>query len=151
MLSCSVRASVWSWLAKRSGGDYDAISMMGLDPPSRRLGSSSKQIVRDSPRANVLVVTMYEDDESVFAALRAGARGYLLKGANQNETLRAIHAVANGEAIFGPSVAAPVMSYFAAPALREARVFPELTEREHEILQLIARGATNETIADTLD
>src|SRR5207245_386219 len=98
---------------------------------------ATRQIVRDHPRINVLVVTMYEDDESVFNALRAGARGYLLKGASQAETLRAMRAVANGEAIFGPSVAARVMSHFAAPPGHEPRLFPELTDREHEILQLI--------------
>ena len=93
---------------------------------------------------------MYEDDESVFAALRAGARGYLLKGANQAETLRAIRAVGNGEAIFGPGVAARVMSYFATPRSSAPRLFPELTEREREILELIAQGRANEAIAEQL-
>jgi DNA-binding NarL/FixJ family response regulator len=80
----------------------------------------------------VLVVTMYEDDESVFAALRAGARGYVLKGANQQETLRAIRAVGIGEAIFGPGIATRVMRYFARPQAASASIFPELTERELE-------------------
>jgi DNA-binding NarL/FixJ family response regulator len=98
----------------------------------------------------VLVVTMYEDDESVFAALRAGARGYVLKGANQAETLRAIRAVGNGEAIFGPGVAERVMRYFAAGLPAANSVFPELTERETEILRFISQGRTNEEIAEQL-
>jgi DNA-binding NarL/FixJ family response regulator len=121
------------------------INMPGLDGIA-----ATRRIVHDSPNANILVVTMHEDDESVFAALRAGARGYLLKGANQAETLRAIRAVGNGEAIFGPGVAARVMSYFARPASAVPRLFPELTEREREILQLIAQGRVNEAIADQL-
>jgi DNA-binding NarL/FixJ family response regulator len=98
----------------------------------------------------VLVVTTYEDDESVFAALRAGARGYLLKGAGQQETLRAIRAVGNGEAIFGPGVAARVMGSFAGARPAPAPLFPDLTDRELELLGLIARGQTNQEIAEAL-
>jgi DNA-binding NarL/FixJ family response regulator len=100
----------------------------------------------------VLVLTMFEDDDSVFAALQAGARGYLLKGADKAEILRAIRAVYNGEAIFGPAIAQRLMGYFASLRRTAAAqpAFPELTEREREILALIARGRTNQEIAGDL-
>jgi DNA-binding NarL/FixJ family response regulator len=125
--------------------------LMDLNMPGALNGvEATRHIVRDSPRANVLVVTMYDDDESVFAALRAGARGYVLKGAPQIETLRAIRGVGNGEAIFGPGIAERVMRFFAAPRPVADQVFPELTERELEVLRLIAQGRTNQEIADAL-
>jgi DNA-binding NarL/FixJ family response regulator len=127
------------------------VVLMDLNMPPPDGIEATRRIVADSPRANVLVVTMYEDDESVFAALRAGARGYVLKGASQAETLRAIRAVGNGEAIFGPGIASRVMRYFSTPQPAvAASVFPELTERETELLRLIAHGRTNEEIAEQL-
>jgi Response regulator containing a CheY-like receiver domain and an HTH DNA-binding domain len=92
---------------------------------------------------------MYEDDDSVFAAMRAGARGYLLKGAEQDDVLRAISAVAAGEAIFGPAIAERLMAYFAAGSVA-AHPFPELTERERDVVELIARGKSNAAIAAEL-
>ena len=127
------------------------VVLMDLNMPGTNGIEATRIIVRNAPHMAVLVVTMYEDDESVFSALRAGARGYSLKGANQQEMLRAIRAVANGEAIFGPSVAQRVMNYFAAPPPpRTERVFPELSGRELEVLKLIAHGRTNQEIADDL-
>ena len=114
---------------------------------------ATRQIVQASPHIGVLVVTMFEDD-SVFAAMRAGARGYLLKGADKEELLLAIRAVSGGEAIFGPAIARRLMRYFAAPGAAlpaaPAQLFPELTDREREILARIAAGRNNQEIADQL-
>jgi len=116
---------------------------------------ATRRIVQTSPHIAVLVVTMYEDDASVFAAMQAGARGYLLKGADRAEMLLAIRAVGCGEAVFGPEIARRLMQYFGAhrpdngPAAPSA-AFPELTEREREILALIAAGRSNQEIADAL-
>src|SRR5690606_40200775 len=99
----------------------------------------------------ILVVTLFADDESVFTALKAGARGYVLKDADEEEIIRAIQAVGRGEARFSPVIATRLMEYFAAttPANR-TEAFPELTEREQEVLRLIARGYSNAQIADEL-
>lgn len=111
---------------------------------------ATRRIIHSSPRIGIIVVTMFEDDDSVFSAMRAGARGYILKEANEEEVLRAVRAVARGEAIFGPSIARRLMHFFSKPNLSSDPIFPELTEREREILDLIARGETNTEIAQRL-
>lgn len=101
--------------------------------------------------SRILVVTLFDDDESVFTALKAGARGYILKDADEAEMVRAIEAVAQGEAIFSPAIAARLMDYFAATRYaRDRDSLPELTDREREILTLIARGRSNTQIAEEL-
>ena len=112
---------------------------------------ATRRVLHTSPHISILVISMFEDDDSVFAALQAGARGYLLKGALKVEILRAIRAVASGEAIFGPIIARRLMSYFSAPRpAASTQAFPELTEREQEILALIAQHKTNPEIAARL-
>lgn len=112
---------------------------------------ATRSIVRASPHVRVLIVTMFEDDGTVFRAMRAGARGYVLKGANYQEMLRAIRAVGSGEAIFSPKVAVRLMDFFAGVQPESPpEVFPELSEREREILDLIASGYRNPEIADRL-
>ncbi|MFN2556451.1 MAG: response regulator [Nitriliruptorales bacterium] len=127
------------------------VVVMDLHMPGLHGIEATRRIVQRSPHVGVLVLTMFEDDASLFAAIRAGARGYLLKGADKAEILRAIRAVGAGEAIFGPTVARRVIEYFSAPQLPGPPLpFPQLTEREREVLDLIAQGHNNEAIARKL-
>ena len=111
---------------------------------------ATREIVARDPSLGVLVVTMLDDDDSVFASMRAGARGYLLKGAAPAEVERALRAVANGEVLLGPTVASRAVAYLAGARTGAAQPFPDLTEREREVLDLVAHGFDNATIARRL-
>jgi DNA-binding NarL/FixJ family response regulator len=126
------------------------VVLMDLHLPDISGVNATRQIVAEQPATGVLVLTMSDDSESVFAAMRAGARGYLLKDAEPDEIIRAVHAVARREAIFGPDIATRVLGFFSSPTLTADPVFPELTAREREVLSLIAGGYSNAAIAKTL-
>ena len=125
------------------------VVLMDLQLPGMSGIEATRAIVAADAGVHVLVLSLFEDEDSVFLALRAGARGYVLKDADEEELVAAIRAVARGEAIFSRAIAGRVLAFFAQP--REApKVFPTLTDREREILHLIAQGHPNPSIARTL-
>jgi DNA-binding NarL/FixJ family response regulator len=127
------------------------VILMDLNMPGVNGIEATRRISGSSPHIGIVVLSMVEDDDSVFAALQAGARGYLLKGARKADIVRAVHGVADGEAIFGPAIAQRLMRYFAAPRQPTAAyAFPQLTAREVEILQMMAEHLTNPEIASRL-
>ena len=131
------------------------VILMDLRMPGLGGIEATRKVLKGSPEIGILVVTMVEDDDSVFAAMRAGARGYLLKGADKDEMLAAIRAVKRGEAVFGPGIARRLIRYFSSPTPASSRtlrrsIFPDLTDREREILDLLAAGHNNQEIADNL-
>lgn len=128
------------------------VILMDIKMPGINGIAATREILATSPHIGILMVTMLEDDESVFAAMRAGARGYVLKGANQADILLAIRAVARGEVIFGPGIARRLLRFFSTlrPQAPQ-RAFPDLSEREAELLGLMAQGKSNQEIADHLD
>jgi DNA-binding NarL/FixJ family response regulator len=121
------------------------VALLDLNMPELDGIAVTRELARVAPRVAVLVLTMHEDDDAVFAAMRAGARGYLVKGVEQDDIARAIRSVAAGEAIFGPGVAQRVLASLQAPPSNSSS-FPELTAREHEILDLLAAGLNNSAI-----
>lgn len=123
--------------------DIQMPGMSGIEATSR--------IVAASPQIRILIVTMFEDDHLVFAAMRAGARGYFLKGARHMDMVRAIRAVGNGEVIFGSAIAARIVEYFtASQPIHPPEIFPELSSREREVLALLVQGCKNTEIAERL-
>jgi DNA-binding NarL/FixJ family response regulator len=127
------------------------VVLMDLQMPRLNGVEATGRIVASSPHISVVVLSMMDDEDSVFAAVRAGARGYLLKGARRQEILRAIEAAGSGEVIFGPGIADRMMTYFRGLRARPAaEVFPELTERERVVLARIADGLDNSEIAREL-
>ena len=127
------------------------IVVMDINMPGVNGVEATRRITAACQDTAVLVLTMFDDNDSVFAAMRAGARGYLVKGSDTDEVVRAITTVGNGEAIFGPSVARRILSFLTRPlSAYDEHLFPELTTREREVLDLIAAGATNNDIAKRL-
>jgi DNA-binding NarL/FixJ family response regulator len=127
------------------------IIIMDIQMPGMNGIEVTRRVLESNPSIGVVVVTMFEDDDSVFTAMRAGARGYVLKGADAEEVLKVVGAVAEGDAHFGPEIARKLIGFFSAPKpIAPSEAFPELTAREAEILDLIAQGCSNAEIARRL-
>ncbi|WP_372665146.1 response regulator [Amycolatopsis kentuckyensis] len=125
------------------------VVLMDLNLPDLDGVEATRRIVTAAPHTGVLMLTMFENEAAVFAAMRAGARGYLLKGARNEQIIRAVRVIGDGEAIFSPAIATRVLSLLGTATPRDES-FPRLTAREQEIMVLIARGMGNASIADQL-
>ena len=127
------------------------VVLMDLQMPGVSGVEATRRLTAAMPQVKVLVLTMVDEDQAVFAAVQAGALGYLLKGAGQEEISRALTAVAAGEGVYGPEVARRLRAFFSAgPAAAAATPFPALSDREREVLALVAEGAGNGDIARRL-
>lgn len=128
------------------------VVLMDIQMPDMNGIEATRRILADHPAIRIIMLTMLEDDDSLFAAMRAGARGYILKGADKAEVLRTVAAVVEGQALFGAAIASRITGFFrrGAPSDKTLLPFPELTEREREVLNLIAQGLNNQEIAQQL-
>jgi len=128
------------------------VVLMDIQMPDMNGIEATRRILADHPAMRIIMLTMLEDDDSLFAAMRAGARGYILKGADKAEVLQTIAAVIEGQALFGPAIASRITGFFrrGAPTDKALLPFQELTEREREVLNLIAQGLNNQEIAQQL-
>ena len=126
------------------------VVIMDLNLPMLSGVEATRQITEVTPDIAILVLTMLEGDDSIFAALRAGARGYLLKGADRSEIERSLEAISHGEVAFSPAIAARVLTFFSGGRQRDTGPFSALSAREHEVLDLVARGLTNAEVARRL-
>ena len=131
------------------------VILMDINMPGVNGVEATRKILTTNPVIGIIMVTMLEDDASIFSAMRAGARGYVLKGAQHQELLRTIRAVADGQALFGPAIATRIMDFFEGEGAKvktevPAEAFPDLTPREIEVLDLIAQGKNNSKIAEKL-
>jgi DNA-binding NarL/FixJ family response regulator len=155
-LTCVGAASTGAQAVRLVADEHPDVAVLDLDMPDLSGVEAARAIAEHDPSVGVLMLTMLGDDDSVFAALRAGARGYLLKGSGPDDVVAAIRSVAGGGAVFGPTIAARIVDYFATarPATRDEPAdrgaFPDLTAREREILTYLADGESNTTIAARL-
>ena len=148
---CVGEAATGEKAVQQIGESQPDVVLMDINMPGINGIEATRRILHTHPQTGVIVVTMLEDDASLFAAMRAGARGYVLKGANHHELLQAIRAVAQGQVLFGPAIATRIMYFFArAQPARSEQPLPELSEREREILELMSHHYTNPEIAQQL-